>query len=234
MDTRDGLVRLAETGSVGCLLRHDHAASPPQSFWGTIGSGGGTEDTCTIVIDASSNGEGECTLPYQASRVSGHVELVGTAVGAVTGGTAEDENTIDVEIPGLQRLQASSLYLLTGNTSTQGLRHPGNHFARTSTLVSMQKIALAFFQATNARLGVNDMSIEWGGIFDLGGDWSPWHCTHRDGVHADIDRAWFDANGNVIQTVNCGSDKDFKFAVTSAGASWLCEGGGRKHIDFPR
>jgi len=210
---------------------HDHAASPPQSFWGTIGTSGGVEDTCEIVIDASSNGEGECILPYQASRVSGRVKLVGT----VDGETAEDEKTIDVQIPGLVPLQGSSLYFLTGNTSPQGLRHPDNHFARTSTLVSMQKIALAFFQATNARLGVNDMSIEWGGIFDINGNWSPSHCTHRDGVDADIDRAWFDANQNVIQTVSCWIDKDFKFAVRSAGANRICEGSaGRKHIDFSR
>jgi hypothetical protein len=223
-------VRIKLDGFEAEVSGHAHAASPPQSLWGSIGNGG-VEDTCEIVIDASSNGEGECTLPYQASRVAGPVKLVGT----VDGETAEDEKTIDVQIPGLVPLQGSSLYFLTGNTSPQGMRHPDNHHARPSTIVIMQKIALLFFQATNARLGVNDMSIEWGGIFDIDGNWSPPHCTHRDGVDADIDRAWLDASGNPIQTVNCSSDVDLDAAVRKAGARLFCEVAGMyKHIDFPR
>lgn len=42
-------------------------------------------------------------------------------------------------------------------------------------------------------LGINDMSLEWGGMFDLNGEWWVYdttgngHMSHREGMSVDID-----------------------------------------------
>jgi hypothetical protein len=48
------------------------------------------------------------------------------------------------------------------------------------------------------KLNFNDMSLPWGGIFDLRGDWTTPHKSHRRGIDADV-RTWkVDANGDTV------------------------------------
>ena len=74
---------------------------------------------------------------------------------------------------------------------TEGLnKHEGNHYAATTTIEIMQKIAKAYVKAVKGTvvLGVNDMSLEKGGLFDIFGQWTHPHRSHRDGKDTDIDR----------------------------------------------
>jgi hypothetical protein len=47
------------------------------------------------------------------------------------------------------------------------------------------------------KLRINDMSLPWGGLFDIGNNWSnvPGHNTHRIGRNADIGFNGIDGNG---------------------------------------
>ena len=54
------------------------------------------------------------------------------------------------------------------------------------TVAKMQVIAQQYRQQTGHRLCVNDMSLNWGGVFDLGPNykpgyhfWNPPHAEHR-------------------------------------------------------
>ena len=91
---------------------------------------------------------------------------------------------------------------------------------------------------TRAIVGVNDMSLEKGGVFDIDADWMKPHGLHRNGVAADIDRAWTFADGSV-RVVECIDDHALRDAVERRGATLRCERAEvdhkiiyKKHIDF--
>jgi murein endopeptidase len=83
------------------------------------------------------------------------------------------------------------------------------------------------------RLGINDMSLPQGGVFDIAGAWSEPHCSHKHGLDADIEQARFNAADQVVATVKCEFDTQLEKVVEAAGAKLQCESGGHKHINFP-
>lgn len=48
-------------------------------------------------------------------------------------------------------------------------------------------IGTEFRRQTGFALRVNDMSLAWGGLFEIGNDWQPPHGAHREGENADIE-----------------------------------------------
>ncbi|MBI4654020.1 MAG: hypothetical protein HY752_03400 [Nitrospirae bacterium] len=59
-------------------------------------------------------------------------------------------------------------------------------------MVNTSLIGEDYYKDFNATLGINDMSLVWGGLFDIGPPigffWSPPHKSHRKGTSVDIDR----------------------------------------------
>lgn len=49
-------------------------------------------------------------------------------------------------------------------------------------------MATDYYYQFSATLGINDMSLPWGGLFDICGDWEPGHDTHRIGTAVDMDQ----------------------------------------------
>jgi len=66
------------------------------------------------------------------------------------------------------------------------------HWATTSTNNWTFNAAYAFWDAYGKaqspvqKMVINDMSLEWGGLFDIYGDWDHPHQAHRDGRNVDI------------------------------------------------
>lgn len=87
-----------------------------------------------------------------------------------------------VQIDGLITMPADSTYTLIGQTVT----HPSNHYATPAMRTALQKLALNFYQATSLTIGLNDVSVIKGGLFDYQATWVPPHSSHRLGVDADI------------------------------------------------
>jgi len=130
---------------------------------------------------------GECSVTYTASAVSGSEELYAFL---------EEDHTIDamtevlVRVPGLVKFADSLTYRLTGKTDY----HPNNHYLSQSPQIQISVFSVAFeyvelFQGT---LGLNDMSLEFGGLFDIGPAsgpfWSTPHISHRIGKSVDINK----------------------------------------------
>ena len=83
-----------------------------------------------------------------------------------------------------------------------------------------------------ATLGINDTSLEKGGVFDIFNNWGVDHITHRTGMDVDIDKKVSSKKGKDIW-INCKKDKWLEDILKDTkGASLLCESRGRKHIDF--
>ena len=180
-------------------------------------------------------------LEYVIPEVSGEIKLTITAIPpdpyrCVSNCFVERMGFIQVE--GLEPMPASAdgYWRLTGANGEPGVTslHLFNHYGTSSTVGALSLIAWRYFEDTGGdSLGINDISLPKGGLFDINNDWVTPHSEHRAGTDADIDRDGFDCEVDgllweAIEFVN-------KYGYVSGGqpkADLLCESRGRKHIDF--
>lgn len=76
---------------------------------------------------------------------------------------------------------------LTGCVAKQN--HPQNHWGKPQLNAKILQLAAAFKAERSKNLKVNDMSLRYGGRFDVCDNWTDPHETHMDGRHVDI-RYW--------------------------------------------
>jgi hypothetical protein len=129
---------------------------------------------------------GACTIDLTVSEVSGDFTVNANLSG---NDTVSDELKISVGWPGLSELPFGSTYFVTGEDTEIGKRHRHSHFGTSELLTNIQAVADAYWVETNEKLGINDMSLQSGGLFDLCGNWTdnPGHKLHRVGASVDID-----------------------------------------------
>ncbi|MBS1962111.1 MAG: hypothetical protein JST04_07845 [Bdellovibrionales bacterium] len=136
------------------------------------------------------DGSGSCQVRYDAPEIGGVETVSASMAGALTSNALD----LKIEVPGLKPLEANPLfYQLTGTENFS--YHPGNHYMAEENYIDI--VAVVFFDQFDAMLGINDMSLPMGGLFDIGpGDdesktsefWKPPHSLHRLGRSADVDR----------------------------------------------
>lgn len=129
--------------------------------------------------------DGSCTVTYRASEVSGR-EIVTAKL--TQDASISDSKLVDVKVPGLfEVLPQPDLYRLTGERTS----HPMNHYLSPAA-IGIFDVAQYILDRLNATIGFNDMSLEGGGLFDIGLPefpfWEPPHKAHRLGKSVDIDR----------------------------------------------
>lgn len=88
----------------------------------------------------------------------------------------------EVKVDQLMSLPSSNMILLVGATAG----HPDNHYGTANFIRALQMLASTFYSEFGKPIAVNDMSLAWGGLFDINSDWSRPHATHNIGRHADI------------------------------------------------
>ncbi|GAB4536926.1 MAG: hypothetical protein Fur0020_05270 [Thermodesulfovibrionia bacterium] len=130
----------------------------------------------TITIPACTMGIS--TVTYTSSEVSGEEGIIAEVNGQRVG-----EAMVNVRVPRLVALGGGDTYRLTGGTST----HPNNHYGTPETNARIRAMARDYFEATGIAIGINDMSLPLGGLFDIYGNWSPPHKLHRLGKSVDVD-----------------------------------------------
>ncbi len=107
----------------------------------------------------------------------------------------------------------------TGQDSQGHPPHGGNLWGEAGFLRSLQALAVAFRTYKDDTTGqqpfkhyklmIGDISLEKGGVFDLGSNWSPPHCRHRVGRSADISRYVWDTQANTYRELNEKERKEF-------------------------
>jgi len=107
------------------------------------------------------------------------------------------------------------------------------YYGTDRTLRVLPKVAEEFFRISGRKLSVNDMSLRYGGVFDVNGNWKPSHATHRGGKDVDINQRGTPClpDHELRRITNMMLPK----VLLSNGTlrqPLLCESGGRKHIDF--
>ena len=193
---------------------HNHNSSRPK---GTVSPNVITIPGCTTAGLVSAG-------TYKSSEIAGEEKLLAEVNGEVAGRT-----TIKVKVPELEQLWSSIVYNLTGATSL----HPSNHYGKPSTNTAIDNIAFDYFYETDTTLGINDMSLVWGGLFDKDDDWLTPHNLHRVGKSVDIDRNVYDFNNRKYILIPCDDDDILKrFVEKKRRGKLICESGGRKHIEF--
>jgi len=50
-------------------------------------------------------------------------------------------------------------------------------------------MAADYYEETGIAIGINDMSLPWGGLFDIDNNWSTPHSKHRTGKSVDVDHS---------------------------------------------
>lgn len=120
---------------------------------------------------------------FTAPEASGIITIYGEAFHPLTF-VRSAEFTIGVGLEGLIELPDSDQYRKIGQTGV----HPDNHFGTSTLVTRMQELAAAYREAypDATPLEYNDMSLEFGGVFDLKSNWTPPHRGHRTGVHVDL------------------------------------------------
>jgi hypothetical protein len=133
---------------------------------------------------------------FRASEASGKYLITARSV---TDTTVLDTVNMQIKVPGLVEFGAEDYWTLTGNTSNRGKNHLANHYCTQITKDSLTKALKAFYDWTASKkgggkaikLGINDMCLEWGGAFDIPGQWmfGSQHSFHRVGLSVDIDNS---------------------------------------------
>lgn len=145
----------------------------------------------------SGNTENEVVLvEYLIPEVSGEIKL-DSYIPPPRGYTCINPSdclfitNITVEIAGLIKVPPSGqgTYRLTGSYGDAGVtsKHVENHYAKSSSFVMISSAAYDYFEETGIAIGINDMSLELGGLFDIHNNWKTPHSWHRFGTSVDID-----------------------------------------------
>lgn len=94
-----------------------------------------------------------------------------------------------VRVPGLVRLPARRSIVEIGIQA----EHPDSHYGHPALVDGLSELADAFYARFRIPLQVNDISLIWGGLLDIGEErgnrrawWEAPHDEHRDGKQADI------------------------------------------------
>jgi hypothetical protein len=97
------------------------------------------------------------------------------------------------------QLPASSTY---ERTSATDLTHPERYGGTAGTIAALQAVAAAWdpVYGSLAKLGYNDLSLPWGGLYDYHQTWHPPHCSHRSGLNCDVrtNNTWIPAQGMLL------------------------------------
>ncbi len=136
--------------------------------------------------------EGRFFATFEASEFGGDVRI------NVTVGQLSSSRAIQVRVPGLGLMPSGDGYFFSG--SAAGRRtHPTGEYATFSVIRALKTIAETYKDAywsdsnpqpSSKRVGYNDMSLIYGGKFDLPANWctSCSHDEHHEGEQVDTRR----------------------------------------------
>jgi len=91
----------------------------------------------------------------------------------------------EMKVPNLKELTKGPGYDLVGASETL---HQKNHFGTEAMNTAVKKLATDYQSTCSGAksLSYNDMSLVWGGLYDIKGNWATPHKAHRFGVNLDV------------------------------------------------
>jgi len=94
----------------------------------------------------------------------------------------------------LELMTEGEHYDLIGAYGESGVdsKHRVNHYGTSNLINKLKALADSVYADSSYVLRINDVSLQFGGPFDIKNNWDTPHENHREGVSADID----DVDGN--------------------------------------
>jgi hypothetical protein len=136
---------------------------------------------------------GEARYYYSASIFGDIMRLTAQSL---ENSLLRDRVDIIERVSGLEEMGPTEFHVLTGQTG----EHADNHWINPSAYVSLAGAARAFAEAqwntSSELMRINDISLPYGGGFDIYGHWQRdvyenclayGHCSHRTGKDVDIE-----------------------------------------------
>ena len=167
---------------------HNHGTHPKEK------AGQLTPESCTIA-----EGTAICSVIYYAPEISGEEKIIGKLMSG-----SQVKETKD----SLMRIRVPDLGLLSGGAFLELLpsdRHGlENHYGTSAMVQKVISLALAYNSDLQQKEGVinnlriGNISLPWGGLFDVFGNWTTPHKSHRIGINVDISRHVVDEHGNPV------------------------------------
>ncbi|MCL5020907.1 MAG: hypothetical protein M1339_04430 [Bacteroidetes bacterium] len=151
------------------------------------------------VITITTDANGLVKLAYTAPEFAGNVQVTATS----TSENARAVDTISVKVPDLFLMNGGA-NLITYTSPAAASRHAlansdyGTPATNMLVLNAVKEYADYYGMEDDIFLAAIDMSLPWGGLFDIHGDWLPPHSLHRVGKSVDFSRFYRDASGKVI------------------------------------
>ena len=166
-----------------------HDASRPKGF---------------VPASGVTNANGEIKLTFQASEVAGSHTITATC-DSCSNKTADKK--VDVLVPDLAPISpnpsknpdGSYQYAFTavdpGHVGTSGGRQRGEYYLTAEAAKNLDVLINNFAEEGWGIVGLNDASLNWGGLYDLKNNWSKPHSEHHVGEAIDIS---FVRAGNIV------------------------------------
>jgi hypothetical protein len=150
-------------------------------------------------------------LPEVAGSIESEIIVTAPLGWACSGGCWTPDSkryldSINVGIGELTRLEDSGEHhvVMRGGTTT----HPEGTYGKSDNINRLKEIAKEYFDRTDRKLSINDISLPMGGLFDYKNNWATPHKEHRTGTDVDINRT----DGGGVYT-NCWADDKLEKAV---------------------
>ena len=129
------------------------------------------------------------TYTYTAPEVSGLVDLRVECWNDFATCPPDDYfQVVDVQVPGMMPLTQGLDYNLVGSYGMPGVtsQHIGNHYGTPGFLVKVRYLAALYNLKFNSKLDYNDLSLIYGGRFDIYNNWRGSHHEHKVGTNIDV------------------------------------------------
>lgn len=170
-----------QSGSGG----HIHTENRPKGILSCDTSFGASAGTCTLTTDYS----GQASFNFISTPVSGTHTITATCEGCGNTATAP----VNVKVDNLIPIPASPYYALqdsAGNViGAIKNKHSDNHYLTKEAIRKLKDFAERYNETVlpYAKLYLNDASLVWGGLFDVGSTpWTSPHEGHDRGMSVDI------------------------------------------------
>lgn len=136
-------------------------------------------------------------VTYTAPEVSGNIQTYVTCTSPY-GYCYSGIFTTEVKTAGLVPMPNGLNYDLIGSFGMPNVtsQHVSNHYAAPSFVGKLVYLADLYYLQYLAKLKYNDISLQWGGLFDIDNNWqsSPrGHWEHRKGISVDVDYVYVPA-----------------------------------------
>lgn len=178
----------------------------------------GTVTPTTLTIPGGS--PGAASAEYKSSEVAGEEKIIAEIKGENKG-----ETTVKVKVPGLSPLVSKPNLLPWGGTAKHKLgdNNYGTAYTLSAAYYAVGKYVKdhALNTAPDVYLAVIDMSLPYGGLFDINGDWSTPHDWHRKGTSVDFSKYYKDSSGNNIEVIFYDEDGNVIEATSIIDDTWL-------------